>query len=142
MPLQIEGENTKEFAVLVNSRDSGLAELTEVLGSNGVNIITLAMSTDGDNSLRVRLVTSDEKTCRDVLRQMKFHFSEEEILTAAIEDKPGSLAKLLKKLKRASITVRSVYIINKKDGKVEFVVGVDDVEEGRKLLFDRLKLSR
>lgn len=125
----------------VNLKSSGLAELTEALGSNGVNIITLAMSSDGEKEMRVRLVTSDEKTCRDILTQMKLRFGEEEILTVMIEDKPGSLARLLKKLKRASIGVRSVYIINKRAGKVEFVVGVDNIEEGKKLLFEKLGLQ-
>ncbi len=136
-----KGETTKEFGVLVNAKDSGLAELTEVLGSNGVNIVTLAMSSDGNDRLHVRLITSDESTCRQLLKQMKFQFVEEEILTVTIDDKPGSLAKLLKKLKRSSIGVRSVYIINRKGGKVEFVVGVDDIEEGKKLLFGRLGLE-
>ena len=128
--------------MLVKTRDSGLAELTEALGSKGVNIITLAMSTDGSRQLHVRLVTSDESTCRELLRQLKYRFEEEEILTVTIDDKPGSLAKLLKKLKMSSIDVKSVYIINKKAGKVEFVVGVDKLEEGRKLLFERLGLKQ
>ena len=135
------GEKTKEFGVLVNTRDSGLAELTEILGNNGVNIITLSMSSDGSSQPHVRLITSDESTCRQLLKQMKCPFVEEEILTVTIEDKPGSLAKLLRKLKKSSIGVKSVYIINKKAGKVEFVVGVDNVEEGRKLLFEKLGLE-
>ena len=135
------GEKTKEFGVLVNIRDSGLAELTEILGNNGVNIVTLSMSSDGSSLQHVRLITSDESTCRQLLKQMKYQFAEEEILTVTIEDKPGSLAKLLRKLKRSSIGVKSVYIINKKAGKVEFVVGVDNVEEGRKLLFEKLGLE-
>ena len=135
------GEKTKEFGVLVNIRDSGLAELTEILGNNGVNIVTLSMSSDGSSQQHVRLITSDESTCRQLLKQMKYQFAEEEILTVTIEDKPGSLAKLLRKLKRSSIGVKSVYIINKKAGKVEFVVGVDNVEEGRKLLFEKLGLE-
>jgi hypothetical protein len=135
------GEKTKEFGVLVNNRDSGLAELTEILGNNGVNIVTLSMSSDGSSQPHVRLITSDESTCRQLLKQMKYQFVEEEILTVTIEDKPGSLAKLLRKLKKSSIGVKSVYIINKKAGKVEFVVGVDNVEEGRKLLFEKLGLE-
>lgn len=106
-----------------------------------MNIITLAMSSDGGKGFQVKLVTSDESTCRDVLRQLRLHFVEAEILTVTIDDRPGALAKLLKKLKRASIGLRSVYIINRKSGKVEFVVGVDNIEEGKKLLFNRLGLQ-
>ncbi len=138
----MKGRLTKEFGVLVNAKDSGLAELTEALGSSGVNIVTLAMSSDGGGDLRVRLVTSDESTCRQILRQLKYNFAEAEILTVSIDDRPGSLAKLLWKLRKASIVVKSVYIINRKEGKVELVVGVDDVEQGKRLLFDRLGLGR
>lgn len=138
----MKGRLTKEFGVLVNAKDSGLAELTEALGSSGVNIVTLAMSSDGGVDLRVRLVTSDESTCRQILRQLKYNFAEAEILTVSIDDRPGSLAKLLWKLRKASIVVKSVYIINRKEGKVELVVGVDDVEQGKRLLFDRLGLGR
>lgn len=135
------GETTKEFAVLMDSRGGGLAELAESLGSSGVNILTLAMSTDGERRVHVRLITSDEATCRQLLKQLKYEYTEDEILTVTVDDKPGALAKLLRKMKRASVGVTSAYIINRKGGSVEFVIGVDKLEEGKKLLFGRLGLN-
>ncbi len=136
----MEGVRTKEFAVVLNDKHGGLAELTDTLGNSGINIITLTMSSSG-NSKQVRLITSDERTCREMLNHGKYEFTEDEILTVVIDDKPGSLAKLLKKLDRSRVRVNSTYIINKKDGRVEFVLGLDNPDEGRKLLFRKLGLD-
>ena len=111
-----------------------------MLGDNGINIVTIAMSSSR-NSRHVRLITSDELTCREMLNHGKYEFTEEEIVTVVIDDKPGSLAKLLKKLERSRIKVNSAYILSKKDGRVEFVLGLDNVEEGKKLLFRKLSLQ-
>ncbi len=135
-----EGVKTKEFAVLLNDKDGGLAELTDTLGNSGINIITLTMSSSR-NSRQVRLITSDELTCRDMLNHSKYEFTEDEIITVVIDDKPGSLAKILKKLDKSRVKVNSTYIINKKDGRVEFVLGLDNPEEGKKLLFRKLGLD-
>ncbi|MBX8631439.1 MAG: hypothetical protein KIY12_09640 [Thermoplasmata archaeon] len=104
-----------------------------------MNIITLSM-TSGNGERQVRLITSDESTCRDILKQGKYGFSESEILTVVIDDRPGSLAKLLQKLKRSGIAVNSTYMMNRKNGKVEFVLGVDRIEDGKELLFRKLRL--
>ncbi len=135
-----EGVKTKEFAVLLNDKGGGLAELTDTLGNSGINIITLTMSSSR-NSRQVRLITSDELTCRDMLNHSKYEFTEDEIITVVIDDKPGSLAKILKKLDKSRVKVNSTYIINKKDGRVEFVLGLDNPEEGKKLLFRKLGLN-
>jgi len=134
------GENTKEFAVKLDERSTGLAELTERMGSSGVNILTLSMGLNSEDEL-VRLITSDETTCREILNQLKCSFIEREIVTVTLEDRPGAFARLLKKLKRAKVRLTSAYMINRNAGKVEFVLGMDDIEKGRKLLFDRLKLQ-
>ncbi len=76
-----------------------------------------------------------------MLNHGKYEFTEDEIVTVVIDDKPGSLAKLLKKLDRSRVRVNSTYIINKKDGRVEFVLGLDNPDEGRKLLFRKLGLD-
>ncbi|MCL5678196.1 MAG: hypothetical protein M1442_02870 [Candidatus Thermoplasmatota archaeon] len=140
MPDHTYGESTKEYAVTLDRKNGGLAELTDQLGNSGVNIITLSMA-DGNGARTVRLITSDEKTCRDMLEKLKLRYTENEIVTVVVEDKPGSLAKLLKKLQRSNVEVNSTYMLNKRNGKVEIVLGLSDIEEGKNLLFRKLGLS-
>jgi|GEM_PF-1894369 hypothetical protein len=130
----------KEFTVMLNSQ-ADLTELAERIGNSGINILTLSMDSDGEKGATVHLVTSDDTSCREVLRQGRYSFKEEEIITVTIDDKPGSLARLLMKLKRVAVGVRSIYIINKKDGKAEFVMNLDNMKEGKKLLFEKLGLE-
>ncbi|MEM3851426.1 MAG: hypothetical protein QXP70_00280 [Methanomassiliicoccales archaeon] len=130
----------KEFSVVLAKRTE-IAQLADLLGRNGINILTLAMEPDGGEGGRVHFVTSDDATCRQLMRQ-KFDYSESEIITISIDDKPGSLARLLSKLNRASVGVNSIYIINRKNGRVEFVLGLQDVERGKTLLFEKLKLEK
>jgi hypothetical protein len=140
MPDHTCGEPTKEYAVTLDRKNGGLAELTDQLGNSGVNIITLSMA-DGNGGRTVRLITSDEKTCRDLLEKLKLRYTENEIITVVVEDRPGTLAKLLKKLQRSNVEVTSTYMINKRNGKVELVLGLSNIDAGKDLLYRKLGLS-
>lgn len=130
----------KEFTVFLKS-SSELSELAQRLGERGINIITLSMDAATGSGAVVHLVSNDERTCREVLALERHNYREEEIFTVTVDDKPGALARLLMKIKKSAIGIRSIYIINKRDGKAEFVLNLDDLSAGKKLLFDKLGLE-
>ena len=49
-------------------------------------------------------------------------------------DRPGELAKVAKKLGKANINIRSIYIIGQKNGKTEVALVVDDMNRAMDLL--------
>jgi len=57
-----------------------------------------------------------------------------DVIVVRLQDKPGELAKLTKRLARAAINVDSIYILGKERGITEMVLTVDDFKKAGELL--------
>jgi len=57
-----------------------------------------------------------------------------DVIVVRLQDKPGELAKLTKRLARAAINVDSIYILGKERGITEMVLSVDDFKKAEELL--------
>ena len=96
-----------EFDIVIPNKPGALAELTEQLAADAVNIKSI--STSGVEN--IRMVTSDEGTTRKVLTKAKLPWSESEILQVRLLNRPGELAKIAHMLSREKINLDSVYIL-------------------------------
>ena len=96
-----------EFDIVVPNKPGALAELTEQLAADAVNI--KAISTSGTDTIRI--VTSDEGTTRKVLTKAKLPWTETEVLQVRLLDRPGELAKIARMLSREKVNIDAVYIL-------------------------------
>jgi hypothetical protein len=85
-----------------------LHEVTEALGSAGINLRALNLVDTGAFG-QLRLLVSDVTTARKILMEMQIPAYVNEVVAAEIEDKPGSLATLLKPLTKAGVSVIFMY---------------------------------
>ena len=83
-------------------------EVTEALGSAGINLRALNLVDTGAFG-QLRLLVSDVTTARKILMEMQIPAYVNEVIAAEIEDKPGSLASLLKPLTKAGVSVIFMY---------------------------------
>ena len=83
-------------------------EVTEALGSAGINLRALNLVDTGAFG-QLRLLVSDVTTARKILMEMQIPAYVNEVVAAEIEDKPGSLASLLKPLTQAGVSVIFMY---------------------------------
>jgi len=60
------------------------------------------------------------------------------VLTIALNDKPGTAAKTAKKLADAGVNIELFAPVEYTDGHATIAIGVDKVEEARKVLSDQL----
>lgn len=120
----------KEFEVLIENRIGALANLCELLASNGVNI--KAISTDGGSG--VKLVTSDERTTRELLSKARVYFEEADVLALKLLDRPGELAKVARMLAKAGINIESVYLLGGDGEKKDIIIKVSNLEQAKKVL--------
>ena len=98
----------KQIVVSIENAPGRLHEVTDALGNAGINLRALNLVDTGAFG-QLRLLVSDVPTARKILMQMQIPAYVNEVVAAEIEDKPGSLAELLKPLTEAGVTVIFMY---------------------------------
>jgi hypothetical protein len=98
----------KQIVVSIENEPGRLSEVTESLGDAGINLRALNLVDTGAFG-QLRLLVSDVATARKILMKMQIPAYVNEVVAAEIEDKPGSLARLLKPLTEAGVTVIFMY---------------------------------
>ncbi|MGD8882583.1 MAG: amino acid-binding protein [Desulfobacterales bacterium] len=98
----------KQIVVSIENEPGRLLEVTESLGEAGINLRALNLVDTGAFG-QLRLLVSDVATARKILMKMQIPAYVNEVVAAEIEDKPGSLARLLKPLTEAGVTVIFMY---------------------------------
>ena len=98
----------KQIVVSIENAPGRLHEVTEALGNAGINLRGLNLVDTGAFG-QLRLLVSDVATTRRILMEMQIPAYVNEVVAAEIEDKPGSLAGLLKPLTEAGVSVIFMY---------------------------------
>jgi hypothetical protein len=98
----------KQIVVSIENAHGRLHEVTDALGKAGINLRALNLVDTGAFG-QLRLLVSDVAKARRILMKMQISAFVNEVVAAEIEDKPGSLADLLKPLKEASVAVVFMY---------------------------------
>jgi hypothetical protein len=98
----------KQIVVSIENEPGRLSEVTESLGNAGINLRALNLVDTGAFG-QLRLLVSDVVTARKILMKMQIPAYVNEVVAAEIEDKPGSLARLLRPLTEAGVTVIFMY---------------------------------
>ena len=98
----------KQIVVSIENAAGRLHEVTDALGKAGINLRALNLVDTGAFG-QLRLLVSDVAKARRILMEMQISAFVNEVVAAEIEDKPGSLADLLKPLKEASVNVVFMY---------------------------------
>ena len=98
----------KQIVVSIENAPGRLHEVTDALGSAGINLRALNLVDTGAFG-QLRLLVSDVTTARKILMEMQIPAYVNEVVAAEIEDKPGSLASLLKPLTKAGVSVIFMY---------------------------------
>jgi hypothetical protein len=92
----------KQIVISIENSPDRLLEVTSALGEAGINLRGLNLVDTGAFG-QLRLLVSDVATARRILMQMQIPAYVNEVIAAEIEDKPGSLASLLKPLGEAKV---------------------------------------
>jgi hypothetical protein len=121
------------FSVLLKNEPGALADLAQALADNGIDIRT--SSGGGVGSMGwATLSTNNDDAARDVLRKGSYTFSEGEALNVSVEDQPGSLARLMRRLAEADVNVLGLVTLGRRQGKADLALSVDALGKARRVL--------
>ena len=124
----------KQIVVSIENAAGRLSEVTEALGAAGINLRALNLVDTGAFG-QLRLLVSDVAPARRVLMELQIPAYVNEVVAAEIDDKPGSLAKLLKPLTDANIIVVFMYaFVTMASGKAVMIFRFSDNDRAIEIL--------
>ena len=117
---------TKQVSVFLENRKGRLADVTKLLTDEGINIRALTLA-DGAEFGVLRLIVNDRDRCLRVLKSHDFVAQETDVIAVEIDDKPGSLHRIVEVLDREGINIEYVYaFLEKKGASAIGVFKIDD----------------
>ena len=129
-----ESMNLKQIVISIENAPGRLFEVTNALGNAGINLRALNLVDTGAFG-QLRLLVSDVAKARRILMKMEIPAFVNEVVAAEIEDKPGSLAKILQSLTDTGVYVVSMYaFIRFSQGKAVMIFRFSDNEKAIEVL--------
>ena len=119
---------TKQLSVMVEDKRGALAEICTKLAEKAVNIHGM-MVREQPGVAGVRFVVNAVDVAKKVFDDMGLKYTEEDVLSVRLSDRPGALGKLTRKLADHEIDIRYAYgTILKGVGKATVILAVSDLE--------------
>jgi len=98
----------KEFVVVSENKVGVLSKITAMLADHGIDIVALSAQAAGGVAL-MNFVTDDALHTRDLLIKKGWKIQENTVLLLEIEDKPGVLMQIARKLAAKKIDILNIY---------------------------------
>jgi hypothetical protein len=119
----------KDLSVVLDDRPGELARLGEATAGAGVNIDGLCCLATGGGRATAHILVEDVKATRGALENAGLEVGDErEVIVVDIEDRPGTVAQVARKVADAGVNIELAYTTF---GGVRLVLGVDDFGKAR-----------
>lgn len=123
----------QRITVVVQNRAGLLAEITELLASKGLSISSIvADSVGAQGVLHIDLERVDEALA--ALTSAGYNAVTEDVLLARVEDRPGALAQLSRRLMEANLDIRGLNMVQRNDGWAVVAIATNDNARARSIL--------
>jgi len=123
----------QQFIVQLPNQPGALADLAEQLAGRGVDLRAIGGGGIGGAG-HVILTTADDDTTRQVLQERAYTFIEGESLLTEVDDRPGGMATLARRLSDAGVNIHGHLFVGRWGDRAMFAFVVDDVEAARPIL--------
>ncbi|HJP72409.1 MAG TPA: ACT domain-containing protein [Candidatus Limnocylindria bacterium] len=124
------------FIVRLPNRPGSLADLGDALGERGINITGISGMTWGDGDGALAIITNDESGARSVLEERNDDYREVSLVSASLEDRPGSLGDAARRLASRDVNIEAVIPTGMQGSRITVALGVDDESAAREALGD------
>ena len=121
------------FIIELENRPGSLASVAEAIAQRGINLTSVSGATVGQKG-SVAILTNDEAGTRSALGAAGFAYREIGLVSASLEDKPGTLAAAARQLANAGVNIEALLPTGMDGGKVRFAIGVSDTGAAQRAL--------
>ena len=123
-----------QISVFVENRPGRLADITAVLAKSSIDIRALSVADTSDYGI-LRLIVNDPKSAVEALRSEGMTASATQVLGIISPDEPGGLARAIKVLSDAQISVEYAYaFITPSVGNAYVIIRVEDNDKASEIL--------
>lgn len=124
----------KQISVFVENTAGKLAELTEYLDKNQIDMRALSIAEAQDFGI-VRIIVDDAYKTSCILKEAGYVASITPVLAVEMPDEPGSLFKILKILGDGGVNLEYMYaFLTRKEATAYMVLRVEDNEKAVEIL--------
>lgn len=123
----------KQVKIELDGDTGEIAEVFTELGKTGVNIESLFSKRTGSKQI-IHFITNDPKTAREVLEKKGIEPEVTDILILKLQDRPGELGKVTRKLAHEEIEMNSLYILGREEERTRIAVEASEKEKAKQVL--------
>ena len=123
----------KQLTVFIENRPGRLSEVLDVLGENGVNILSMSLADTTEFGL-LRLIVDNASLGKDKLNANGFSALLSDVSIIKIPHKAGSLQKLLKTIDDNGVNIEYMYGLSIESDEAYVVLKASDINKIDKIL--------
>jgi hypothetical protein len=98
----------EQLSIFLENKSGRLTEVTGILGRAGINLLAMTIADNSDFGT-LRCIVSDTGKAVKVLRDAHFAVKRTLVVAFTCENKPGSLAEVMKYISKAGILIEYMY---------------------------------
>ncbi len=118
---------TKDLTVILEDRPGTLADMGEALGKAGINIEGVCGFPSEGKGI-IHILVEDAAAARRALEEVGIEVGDvREVLVLEIEDRPGALGEVSRRIANAGVNIELVYLAT----NTRLVISADDLERAR-----------
>jgi len=119
----------EQISIFIENKSGRLAEITGILGENGINIRALSLADTSDFGI-LRLIVDDSEKALKVLREQRFTVSITDVIGVEVADSPGGLTSILQILDNNNVNVEYMYAFVERSGANAVIIfRFDNIDE-------------
>ena len=124
----------QQISVFFENKPGRLGEVTKVLADAGVNLRAISIADTADFGI-LRLIADNCEKATAALKSAGFTTHITNVAAVEIEDKPGSLAKVMEIFKTANVNIEYLYAsLEGKVGKAVVIFKLGEHDKGLRLI--------
>lgn len=127
----------KQISIFMENKPGRLAEFTDVLSQNGINLRALSLAEASDFGI-VRIIVDDIYNASTVLKDAGYVYSINKVIAVEIPDEPGSLSKVIRILGENSINIEYMYAFaSPKKNTANMIFRLEDNQKAVQVLVEQ-----
>ena len=124
----------EQISVFLENKKGRVRAMSETLANAGINLIALSIA-DTTNFGILRAIVSDTDKAVEILRGAGFTVNVTEVCALSVPDQPGGLAKVLRVLEEADMSIEYLYSFARKQDDNAFIIfRVEDLKKAHDAL--------
>ena len=128
--------SVKQISIFIENKKGSLAEVTKFIAESKINLKALSIADTQDFGI-LRIITDDPNNARELLKEEGYTVTATSVLGVALDDAPGSMAKILSVLSDADISIEYTYaFMSTVENKAYMIFRVDNNDKASKALTD------